>query len=137
MNSHQQNVSNMLKNDFFSEWLGIQLISLEQGKAVLQMKVRKEMLNGFGILHGGISFSLADSAIAFAANSLENIAVTTTSYISYHKSAVENDVLLVEASLIDLTSKIGHFNAVVKNQHNQLIASAKATVYQTSKTHTF
>ena len=62
-------VNTMMNKDYFSQWLGIDVVLAAPGQSILKMKIRKEMLNGFGIAHGGISFSLADSALAFASNS--------------------------------------------------------------------
>lgn len=59
----------MLNHDSFSNWLGIELVEISEGYCRLKMKVRQEMTNGFNIAHGGIAYSLADSALAFASNS--------------------------------------------------------------------
>ena len=69
-------VNQMFENDAFSKWLGIERIQVDLGTCVLQMKIRKEMLNGFGIAHGGITYALADSALAFASNSQGRQAVS-------------------------------------------------------------
>ena len=62
-------VLTMLKNDHFSKWLNVNLIEISLGKCKLGLSITKSMLNGFSIAHGGISYSLADSCLAFAANS--------------------------------------------------------------------
>ena len=62
-------VDKMINGDAFSQWLGIEVLEITEGSCKLKMTVRKEMTNGFNIAHGGISYSLADSALAFAANS--------------------------------------------------------------------
>jgi len=59
----------MYEQDAFSQWLGIKIVNVSDGYCQLKMTVRKEMLNGFHIAHGGIAYSLADSALAFASNS--------------------------------------------------------------------
>ena len=59
-------VSRMLATDAFSRWLGITLVSVRPGHCVLTMQVREDMVNGFGVSHGGVVFSFADSAMAFA-----------------------------------------------------------------------
>jgi acyl-CoA thioesterase len=69
MSASQKIVDMMMASDFFSQWLGIEIIEVKEGSCKLQMTVRKDMLNGFGIAHGGITYSLADSALAFASNS--------------------------------------------------------------------
>ncbi|MBU6340522.1 MAG: hotdog fold thioesterase [Bacteroidetes bacterium] len=58
----------MFDNDPFSRWMGMALVSIEKGSCTLRMQVRPEMLNGFGVAHGAITFALADSAFAFACN---------------------------------------------------------------------
>ncbi|MFM2228717.1 MAG: hypothetical protein RL664_2060 [Bacteroidota bacterium] len=58
----------MFTNDAFSQWLGIERLAIAPGICDLRMTVRGEMLNGFAIAHGGITYSLADTALAFASN---------------------------------------------------------------------
>ena len=69
MNQSEKIVDKMYQNDAFSQWLGIEVVEVKDGYCKLNMTVRKEMLNGFQIAHGGIAYSLADSALAFASNS--------------------------------------------------------------------
>src|ERR1051326_7651706 len=76
-------VDKMLKEDEFSRWLGIEKILSEQGHCILKMKIRKEMVNGFGISHGGITFSLADSALAFASNAYGRLSGALEGSISF------------------------------------------------------
>ena len=79
MDLAQKVVNKMLSGDSFSNWLGIEIIEISKGYCKLKMRVREEMTNGFGIAHGGIAFSLADSALAFAANSdgIQSLSVET------------------------------------------------------------
>ena len=76
-------VDQMYNNDSFSQWLGIERVQDGAGKSVLRMTVRKEMLNGFDIAHGGITYSLADSALAFASNGHGRMAVSVETSISH------------------------------------------------------
>jgi len=86
MDISEINVANrMLATDSFSNWLGIEIIECKNGFCSLKLKVRAEMLNGFGILHGGICYSLADSALAFASNSNEKKAFSIETSISHLK----------------------------------------------------
>jgi len=126
-------VDTMYNNDLFSQWLGIERVVVEQGKCVLKMKVRKEMLNGFEIAHGGICYSLADSALAFASNSHGRKAVSVETSISLTEQVKENDVLNATAEEILLTNKIGIYYVTVTNQENKKVAFFKGTVYRTSK----
>ena len=63
-------VQKMLDTDEMTRWLNVEVIESKEGFCKLQMTIRDEMVNGFKIAHGGIAFSLADSAIAFAANDM-------------------------------------------------------------------
>ena len=122
-------VEQMLEKDFFSKWLGIEVVEVREGKCILQMKVRKEMLNGFGIAHGGITYSLADSCLAFAANAYGNHAVSIETSIAHLHAVKEGDVLIAEAKEVSKTSKIGHFIVEINDITNKKIAFFKGTVY--------
>lgn len=127
--------SKMMDKDFFSQWLGIECVKITQGGCQLKMKVRKEMLNGFNILHGGILFSLADSALAFAANSQGRISVTIEASISFVYAVHENDELTAIATEISNTNKFGMYDILICNQKEIKVALFRGTVYRTSKNH--
>jgi len=126
-------VDTMFDNDWFSQWLGIERIEVKPGKCILRMTIRKEMLNGFNILHGGITFSLADSALAFASNSYGKKSVSIEASMSYIGQVKEGDVLIATVEEASLTNKIGIYNIAVTKQDNTLIALFKGTVYRTDK----
>ncbi len=126
-------VNKMFDDDMFSRWLGIERVLIEQGHCILRMKVRNEMLNGFGIAHGGICFSFADSALAFASNSYGRLSVALECSISFPVAVKEGDVLTCEAKELVLTNKTGTYLIEVKNQKNENVAFFKGTVYRTSK----
>lgn len=123
----------MFANDAFSKWLGIEVLEVKPACCKLSMKVRKEMLNGFGIAHGGITYSLADSALAFASNSGNVQSVSIETSISHTKRVSEGDVLIAEAKELVSGNKTGIFDIVVKNQSNEIVALFKGTVYRTGK----
>jgi acyl-CoA thioesterase len=123
----------MYDNDPFSKWLGIERIEHGAGQSVLQLTVRKDMLNGFEIAHGGITYSLADSALAFASNSHGVKSVSIETSISHTKPVKEGDVLTATAIEKNLTSKIGVYEVVVTNQIDETVALFKGTVYRTGK----
>ncbi len=129
----KQVVDKMMQTDQFSKWLGIEVIDVKDGYSKIKMTVRKEMINGFGTAHGGIAFSLADSAFAFACNSDGKITVALDVSISYPKAVKENDVLIAEAKQLNKTNRTGLYIIEVKNQHNQLVALFKGTCYKTEK----
>ncbi len=126
-------VDKMYKNDAFSKWLGIKRIEDGAGKSVLQMTVRKEMLNGFDIVHGGITYSLADSALAFASNGHGRKAVSVETSISHTQTCKEGDVLTTHTEEMSLSKKIGIYQITITNQHNKTVALFKGTVYITDK----
>ena len=97
------------------------------------MQLRREMMNGFGIAHGGITFALADSAFAFACNSEGKITVALDVSISFPKSGKEGDTLIAEAKEINNTNKTGLYLIEVRNQHHEMVALFKGTCYKTEK----
>jgi len=126
-------VAKMYDNDWFSQWLGIERLTIETGSCVLKMTIRKEMLNGFGIAHGGITYSLADSALAFASNSYGNMAVSVETSISHTKQLKEGDEITATVQEMSLSNKIAVYNVTIKNQNNEVVALFKGTVYRTGK----
>jgi acyl-CoA thioesterase len=126
-------VSAMYDKDWFSQWLGIERVKIETGTCVLKMKVRKEMLNGFGIAHGGITYSLADSALAFASNSHGKMAVSVETSISHTAQLHEGDEITATTEEMSLSNKIAVYQITVKNQKNEVVALFKGTVYRTGK----
>ncbi len=126
-------VDKMFSNDAFSQWLGIERIEDGAGKSVLSMKIRAEMTNGFAIAHGGITYALADSALAFASNGHGRMAVSVETSISHTISLKEGDVITATAEEMSLSNKIGVYHVTIKNQRDEVVALFKGTVYRTSK----
>jgi|SRR6185437_3923811 len=126
-------VDTMYNSDWFSQWLGIERVKVEPGHCILRMKIRKEMLNGFAIAHGGITYSLADSALAFASNSHGRKSVSVETSISHIVSLKEGDIITAEAEEINVSNKIGIYHINITNQDGQKVALFKGTVYRTSK----
>ena len=126
-------VDRMYDNDPFSKWLGIVRVQVDTGKCVLRLTVRNEMLNGFAIAHGGISYSLADSCLAFASNSHGIQAVSVETSISHTKPVQEGDVLTATAQEMSLSRSIGIYHIAVTNQRDETVALFKGTVYRSGK----
>jgi acyl-CoA thioesterase len=126
-------VDRMFNNDPFSKWLGIERVEDGAGTSILRMTVRKEMLNGFDIAHGGITYSLADSALAFASNGhgIQSVSIETS--ISHTKAVKQGDILTAIATEKNLTTKIGIYQIEVKDQNEEIVALFKGTVYRTGK----
>lgn len=126
-------VDKMYNNDPFSQWLGIERLEDGPGISRLRMIVRSEMLNGFRIGHGGITYSLADSALAFASNShgIQSVSIETS--ISHVAPIQEGDVLETEVKELNLTNRTGLYSITVFNQDKKAVAFFKGTVFRTGK----
>ena len=133
MHSAKEVVNHMMANDAFSQWLGIEVIENSPGHSKLQMVVRKEMTNGFAIAHGGIAYSFADSALAFAGNGRGTHAVSIETSIAHTKPAHADDTLTAEAIEKSHTKRFGIYEVTIKNQREELIALFKGTLYRTGK----
>lgn len=129
----QRVVARMYDHDPFSIWLGIERLEVEPGRCVLRLTVREEMLNGFAIAHGGITYSLADSCLAFASNSHGVQAVSVETSISHVKPVKSGDVLTATAEEKSLSRSIGVYYITVLNQDGVQVALFKGTVYRTGK----
>ena len=126
-------VDKMYENDWFSQWLGIERIEVKEGRCVLKMKIRKEMLNGFAIAHGGITYSLADSALAFASNSHGRKSVSVETSISHTVALREGDEIIATAEQVSITDKIAVYYISITNHLGKTVALFKGTVYRTSR----
>ncbi len=127
-------VAKMMQHDAFSQWLGITVISTGEGYAKIQMTLRDDMLNGFGVVHGGIAFSLADSAFAFACNSRNNLSVALDTNITFTKATKPGDVLTAEAKELHNGRSTGLYLITVTNSNGVQVALFKGTCFRTGKT---
>jgi acyl-CoA thioesterase len=126
-------VHHMMEHDLFSQWLGIELLEIKEGCSKIKMTVRKEMMNGFGIVHGGIAFSLADSAFAFACNNRNILSVALDTSINFIKPVHVGDVLTAEAKELHNGKSTGLYHITITNQKNHVIAIFKGLCYRTDK----
>jgi acyl-CoA thioesterase len=126
-------VGHMMEHDLFSQWLGIEILEVKEGYSQIKMTVRKEMINGFGIVHGGIPFSLADSAFAFACNNRNVLSVALDTSINFVKPVSVGDVLTAEAKEIHNGRSTGLYHISITNQKNQEVALFKGLCYRTDK----
>ena len=133
MNIPTKIVNKMFDQDAFSQWLGIEIVDVSEGYCKLKLTVREEMLNGFHIAHGGIAYSLADSALAFASNSNGKKSLSVETSISHTVSVKDGDVLTATTKELSRSDKIGVYLITMTNKENQEIAIFKGTVYRTSK----
>lgn len=123
----------MMEQDHCSRWLGIEPVVIEEGHCKIKMAVKKDMLNGYGILHGGIAYTFADSAFAFASNSYGRVAVSINGSMIYSKSAVEGEVLFAEAKVLNVTHKTADFDVNVTNEVGDIYYYFRGTVYRKSE----
>ncbi|HLG41209.1 MAG TPA: hydroxyphenylacetyl-CoA thioesterase PaaI [Chitinophagaceae bacterium] len=131
---HKDVVQHMMENDFFSQWMGVEVLEVKEGYSRIKMTIRKEMVNGFGIVHGGLPFSLADSAFAFACNNRNNLSVALDVTITFTKAVNVGDVLTAEAKEIHNGRSTGVYLIDVFNQKNEQVALFKGTCFRTGKT---
>ncbi|MAR17912.1 MAG: thioesterase [Rhodobacteraceae bacterium] len=122
----------MYSNDAFSQWLGMEILTASNGSAVVELKVRDDMTNGFGIAHGGIAYALADSALAFASNSLGSKAVSIETSISHTKPVKAGDTLKASTKLKDKSNRLARFEVEVRNEQD-VVALFRGTVFITEK----
>ena len=126
-NNFEKVVAHMFEEDLFSQWLGIEILSIREGYAKTKMTVRKEMINGLGIVHGGIAFSLADSTFAFACNNRNNLSVALDTSINFLKPVHVEDVLIAEAKEIHNGKSTGLYQITITNQRDHIVAMFKGT----------
>jgi len=129
----QQVVNHLMEHDKFSQWLGITILDIKEGYSKIQMLVREEMINGFSIVHGGIAFSLADSAFAFACNNRNNLSVALDTSINFTKAVHPGDTLIAEAKEIHNGRSTGIYHITITNQDNEPVAHFKGTCFRTGK----
>ena len=127
-------VAHMMKHDLFSQWLGIEVLEIKEGYSKIKMLVREEMINGFGIVHGGVAFSFADSAFAFACNNRNVLSVALDTSINFLKPVHVGDELIAEALEIHNGRSTGLYQIRIFNQYQHEVAVFKGTCFRTHKT---
>lgn len=128
-------VHGMLERDAFSRWLGLELVHLAPDAATVRMTVRPEMVNGFGVCHGGIAFSLADSALAFASNTHGRLTVSIENSIRYPAPVAPGDVLTAVAEQESAGNTLAFFAVTVRKQDGTAVGLFRGTVYRTHRQH--
>lgn len=112
----------MWSDDGASHWMGMALVSVNEGRAVLSLTVERHHCNGHGACHGGVIFSLADSAFAFACNSRNQITVAQQNTITYLAPGKQGDRLTATATEVSQAGRSGLYDVAVTNQDDTLIA---------------
>lgn len=126
-------VDKMMNKDAFSQWMGVKVIEIREGYCQIKARIQPEMVNGFMIAHGGISYSLSDSALAFASNAYGKQCVSIETSISHTRPAKIDDVLTATCTELNRSKSIGIYQVIVSNQEGKKMAIFKGTVYITDK----
>jgi len=126
-------VDRMYGSDAFSQWLGIERLEDGAGRSVLRLTVRSEMLNGFGIAHGAITYALADSALAFASNGHGVKSVSVETSISHTRPVIVGDVLTATARELNLTARFGIYEVKVEDGKGRAVVLFKGIVFRTGE----
>ena len=128
------NVDAMLEHDAFSRWLGVEMVEYAPGSCTLRMRVRDDMVNGFQVAHGGIAYSLADSAMAFACNAGEHVTVAIDNSMSYPAAVNVGDELIAVAEQESATGRLAFYRVVIR-RGDEPVALFRGTVYRTKRLH--
>lgn len=115
-------VARMLTDDEASRALGMAVESTAPGRATVSLVVTRAMANGFGICHGGVVFSLADSAFAFACNTYDDVSVAAAAQIDFLRSASIGDRLVATAEERNRGRRSGLYDVTVRNAAGAEIA---------------
>lgn len=126
-------VAHIMQRDLFSQWLGIKVLETKEGYSKIEMTVRTEMINGLGIVHGGIAFSLADSCFAFACNNRNVLSVALDTAINFIKPVHVGDTLTAEAKEMHNGKSTGLYHITISNQKDHIVAFFKGTCFRSTK----
>jgi acyl-CoA thioesterase len=124
-------VAGMVAKDEFSRWLGVEVVGVRPRGATVRLTVRADMVNGFGVCHGGVTFSLADSALAFASNTRGHVTVSIENTLTYPKGVAVGDVLTATADEESGTNRLGFYRVTVRRATDEIVALFTGTVYKT------
>ena len=125
-------VAQMMEADAMSQWLGIEVLESAPGVCRCRLGVRDDMVNGFGIAHGAITYALADSTLAFAVNAQGRHAVSVTSTIQHLAPVMLGDVIESQAIMRSTGQRVVHVDVEVTNQRGERVAWLTATGYKRS-----
>lgn len=128
-------VASMMAKDAFSQWLGIEVVEVGPCRATVRMTVRHDMVNGFGVCHGGVPFSLADSALAFASNTHGKVTVSIDNSITYPRAIAAGDVLTASAEEESAANRLAFYRVTVRRsgETGEVVALFRGTVYRTNQ----
>jgi acyl-CoA thioesterase len=125
-------VAAMMAKDAFSQLLGMEVVEIHPRRSVVRMTVRPQMVNGFGVCHGGVAFSLADSAFAFACNTHGHITVSILNMFTYPMKIAVGDVLVATAHEESASARLSYYHVEVR-RGDELVNVFRGTAYRTDK----
>jgi acyl-CoA thioesterase len=128
-------VRHMLAHDEFSRWMGVELVEVKPARVTIRMAVRKDMTNGLGVCHGGVTFAFADSAFAFASNTGGRVSVSIENSMTYPAAVRVGDVLLADAEQEASSRRLAYYRVRVTRADGTVVALFRGTVYQTDQEH--
>jgi acyl-CoA thioesterase len=128
-------VRGMFAKDAFSQWLGVEVLEMAPRRSTVRMRIREDMVNGFGVSHGGVVYSLADSALAFAANTHGSVTVAIENSIGYPNPVHVGDEITAVASEESFGNRVGYYRVTVTNQNEAVVGVFRGTVYKTNRLH--
>jgi acyl-CoA thioesterase len=131
--SPKEIVDQMMKNDAFSKWLGVDIVLIDKGVCEMTCVVRDEMLNGHQIAHGGITYSLSDSALAFASNAHGKKCLSIETSIAHLNPVQVGDLLTVNCEELYRGKSIGIYTVSIHRQNGELVSRFKGTVHISDK----
>ena len=126
-------VAGMLRDDAYSRWLGVEVLEIAPGRAVVRMMIRPEMCNGFGVCHGGVSFGFADTAFAFACNTQGNLAVSIENGMTYPAAIRPGEVVTATATESARSNRILYYNVHVTKADGTVVGLFRGTADRAEK----
>ncbi len=130
MDDTLKSLSEKFREEPFAKLFGIDLVELDYGRALVKMEVKEEMMNLFGMAHGGAVFSLMDAAFELAANSYGTVAVALSMSVNYISPALMGKTFMAEAREVSRSNRISTYELTVKNSEGRLVASCQAMAYR-------
>ena len=117
-------------SEAFARKLGMRLVKLEPGYAIVEMVPQEDTTNIFGMTHGGAIFSLIDEAFQLSCNSHGTVAVALNMTVTYHQPPDRKSILRAESKEIHLSSKTATYEIKVTDENDALISSCQALAYR-------
>ncbi len=121
----------MYARDFAAQAIDLEILEVTPGFARVAMRVRRDMLNGHAVCHGGYIFTLADSAFAYACNSDNHVTVALACHISFVAPAREGDRLVAVAREVAKAGRTGVYDVTVMDQEGRTVATFRGNSYRT------